>query len=89
MLLAEMFGDLLGNRRGNSRFSGVNEADDIEQFFAHHTFQEIAFRSGGEGAPDLHVAFKGGQDNNARFRKFAANTDQSVNAAHIRHSQIH
>src|SRR4028118_638926 len=56
MRLAEMLGDLLGNRRGNSRFSGVNEADDIEQFFAHHTFQKIAFRSGGKGAPDLHVA---------------------------------
>src|SRR5262249_44737820 len=87
--IGDVLREALGDPTGDLFLPGVHLADDCEEFLRRHALEQVAARSGLEGALNFDVAFEGGEHDDARFWKLAADGGDAVNAAFARETQVH
>src|SRR5260370_17621708 len=72
VVVAHMFCELCGQLRWDALLPRVDLANHLNQLLGRHALEQVAAGSRFEGALDFHIAFKGRQDNDARFGEFSA-----------------
>src|SRR5262249_32607628 len=88
LFVAEVLGQICGDIWGELLFAGVDLPDDFHNFLWRHALEEVSASSGVKSATDLYISGKGSQYDDSSFRKFRANGDQCVDAAHVGKPQI-
>src|SRR5262249_2565014 len=88
-LVREVFGQLGRDRRRNFPLSGMDLANDLDQFAGGDTLEQISVRAMCESSPNLVVLRKTSDDDETCIRKLGANRDHEFDAAYVLKPHIH
>jgi hypothetical protein len=88
-LRAHPFGEFFCDGGGDQRSSAVNCLDGGEELINGHSFEEIGFCAGLEGAEDVFVSIESGKDDESCDGVVGTNLQDGVNPAKIGKLQIH
>lgn len=84
-----VFSEVGGDFGGDSFLAGMDLADDLDEFFGWHAFEDISAGSSFESALDFEIGGEGGEDDDAGFWEFGTNGDSGFDAAHVWKAKIH
>ena len=77
------------NFEGNTLFTGVDLADDFDEFSGRHALEHVGASSSGHRLLDFDVSAEGGEDDDASVWIVGANSRHRLDSAHVGKTEIH
>ena len=84
-----MVRELRRNFGMDALLSGMNDSNRLQKFLPYVVLENIGVHAGFQSALGQHVASVSCENDDSRVRKFTSNRDDGIDAAHLRHLQVH
>jgi hypothetical protein len=89
LVVRDMLGERLGQRRWDTALSCGDRADDVQEFLANHAFGNVPLRARIHRFSNVGIAFVGAENDYFGVRKFRSDRADRIKTAHIGQAEIH
>ena len=89
LVVRDMLGERLGQRRWDTALSCGDRADDVQEFLANHAFGDVTLRACIHRFSNVGVAFVGAENDHFGVRELGSDRADRIKTAHIREAKIH
>src|SRR5208337_2430556 len=84
-----MLGNLIRDLRGKGLLPSMDRTDRLQQFLVQSVLEQVGLSAGLDRADNLHIASVGRQHDDSCVGKFISNSNERIEAVHLRHLQVH